>query len=241
MSTPGLQRPAPTSPAALDALTRRPVRDLLVELGGHVVLGVAVLGMALPAALTLRDAEAPPYRPLPTGLALALLALASVLVLMGHRRRGTDRLPLPALHALAMGVILVVTAGLWWASTWSSPAPSPSAPLLAVFATWVAGAVSSVLFWRRPLPRAQPHHDPLLDEDGPVRVLAALAGASSYRADALQERLGVNEPTLVAWHRQLVNVGYATSHLRGGRPWLDATGLGRTALTEHLTAVSAGT
>ena len=63
---------------------------------------------------------------------------------------------------------------------------------------------------------------------------------SSYRADALQERLGVDEPTLVACHRQLVDIGYASSHMRGGRPWLDATGLGRTALTEHLTAVSTG-
>lgn len=60
----------------------------------------------------------------------------------------------------------------------------------------------------------------------------------SYRGSALQQRLDVDQPTLIAWHQRLVDVGYATSHLRRTQPWLEATGLGRTAIAEHLAAVS---
>ncbi|WP_201465871.1 hypothetical protein [Janibacter melonis] len=240
MSTPGLQRPAPTPPATLDALSRRPVRDLLVEVVEHVVLVVwvfGVLGQAdLLGALGVQTAGSMLTRPL--ALVAGVLVIAAIS--FGCRRvRVTEPRRPGTREGMVVAAALVVLLASLVMLMWRADGPLWQLHVSAMVAVGVTGAALKVIFWRRPLPRAQPRHDPLLDHDGPARVLAALAGVSSYRADALRDRLGVDEPTLVAWHRQLVDVGYATSHLRGVRPWLDATGLGRTALTEHLTAVRA--
>ncbi|WP_201465869.1 hypothetical protein [Janibacter melonis] len=71
-------------------------------------------------------------------------------------------------------------------------------------------------------------------------MLTALMPVGSYRATALQRRLDVDEPTLVAWHRTLVGLGYATSHETLGQAWLDATEVGRAAIAGHLAATGGG-
>ncbi|MBD5831697.1 hypothetical protein, partial [Janibacter melonis] len=134
---------------------------------------------------------------------------------------------------LAALVVVIALAGLVWASI------QQIAVLVGVLALCLALSLAAdVRDWRRPLPAAQPRLDPALREHpGPALVLTALLPVDSYRATALQRRLDVDEPTLVAWHRTLVDLGYATSHETLGQAWLDATEVGRAAIAGHLAAI----
>ncbi|QGX08844.1 hypothetical protein EEW87_17720 (plasmid) [Janibacter melonis] len=239
MSTPGLNRPAPASPATLGALTRRPARDLLIELGEYVVF--VAMALLMISQRDLQDAwggvDGPGVFVTPLALLTAAI-LITVTSIAGRRIRTTEPVQPAPLEVFALSAVTFVFIALLGAQLLRDGHLSWQLYVPAMLATAASGIALKVLSWRRPLPRTDSHHYPILDDDGPARVLAALAGVRSYRASGLQDRLDVDQPTLIAWHQRLVDAGYATSHLRGTQPWLNATDLGRTAIAEHLAAIT---
>lgn len=212
---------------ALTGLTRPRLRDLGVRLVEDAALPVAVPGALL----------------LPPGADqhATLVFVACGGIWLATRLWWRDVAPLHPSGAtsttmgsvLAALVVVIALAGLVWALL------QQIAVLVGVLALCLALSLAAdVRDWRRPPPAAQPRLDPALREHpGPTRVLTALMPVGSYRATALQRRLDVDEPTLVAWHRTLVDLGYATSHETLEQAWLDATEVGRAAIAGHLAAV----
>lgn len=215
---------------ALTGLTRPRLRDLWVRL-----VEDAALPVALPGALLLPPG-ADQHAALVFGACGAIWLPAHLWWRDVAPLRPSGETSTRSRTAFAALVVVIALAGLVWASL------QQIAVLVGVLALCLALSLAAdVRDWRRPPPPAQPRLDPALREHpGPARVLTALMPVGSYRATALQRRLDVDEPTLVAWHRTLVDLGYATSHETLGQAWLDATEVGRAAIAGHLAATGGG-